>query len=454
MVGDSLPAVSAPRVRSGAARPAPVWLDATLVLTIAVAALAAVTWLGLDLSSWPDWTIEAVPGVDALLDGRFGEFLRAAPVYGGSLLLRAPFMAVTRLWQGGGEAVYRASAAPCIAALAALGLWLAHQMARRDCGLLARTTTVVLCIANPLVIPALQLGHPEELLGAVLCVVAVLCARRGHAVWGGVLVGAAIANQPWGVLAAGPMLIALTQDRRRAGIVMVLTTAAILAPFVLVDDGGFSGQAAAVGVNSGGIFNPWQLWWFLGPHRSGTTATLRIAPRWLGGLGHTVPIAIMPPITLAYLGCARRRLGAKGLDVFLLLALLLLLRCALDPWNISYYALPFLTALLAWETNTYDRPPLITLVASFMAWLVLQETAVWFGNDQNTLAMLYTIAVLPAIAAIAYRLLAPGSIKDLGRAAFSGAGRNAVDGPRAIAGGAGGKGKVPASDHSTPTLSI
>jgi len=33
---------------------------------------------------------------------------------------------------------------------------------------------------NPVTLYALQLGHPEELLGAVLCVAAVLTAQRGR----------------------------------------------------------------------------------------------------------------------------------------------------------------------------------------------------------------------------------------------------------------------------------
>ena len=230
---------------------------------------------------------------------------------------------------------------------------------------------------------------------------------------------------------------------------MVLTAVVILTPFVLVGQGGFSAQAEGVGVHAGAIFNPWQLWWFLGPHRSGTTGALRVAPIWLGGLGHTLPIALMPPLTLAYAASARWQPDRGGLDVFLLLALLLLLRCALDPWNISYYALPSLTALLVWETSAHDRPPLITLVGSFVAWLVLQETAVWLGDAQNTEALLYTVAVLPAIAAISYHLLTPSSVKDLARAALSGGAQDAAGDPPKITGA-----EAPASDQDTLTLSV
>ena len=54
-----------------------------------------------------------------------------------------------------------------------------------------------------------------------------------------------------------------------------------------------------------------------------------------------------------------------GEQLLLLLALLLLLRCVLDPWNVVYYELPFLLALLCWEALCRpERPPVLALAAS------------------------------------------------------------------------------------------
>ena len=39
----------------------------------------------------------------------------------------------------------------------------------------------------------------------------------------------------------------------------------------------------------------------------------------------------------------------------MLLAAVLLVRCLLDTWNTSYYALPFLLALLTWEARSGPR---------------------------------------------------------------------------------------------------
>ena len=54
----------------------------------------------------------------------------------------------------------------------------------------------------------------------------------------------------------------------------------------------------------------------------------------------------------------------------LLLAFLLALRFALDPWDTVYYPLPFIFALLGWETLACRRPPLLALLASVVVWLV------------------------------------------------------------------------------------
>ena len=76
---------------------------------------------------------------------------------------------------------------------AALGGLDAHQVA-----------ALCLCALNPLTLHALEFGHPEELLGAVLCVWAVLLAQRGRAVSAGIVLGLAIANKEWALVASAP----------------------------------------------------------------------------------------------------------------------------------------------------------------------------------------------------------------------------------------------------------
>jgi hypothetical protein len=366
------------------------------ILVVATLAVAVNLSLGLEGHSWADWAIEARPSVNALLAGHLSSFFRLAPAYGPSLLLRAPFMELARLCGGGPVAIYRSGAIPCTAAAVALGLWLGNEQRRRGRGIAGQAATVAACIAGPLAVIALRQGHPEELLGAVLCVAAVLCAQRDRPIWSGLLVGLAIANKEWGVLVIGPVLVALPRHRARSLAVAALTAGGLLAPFALVRSGGFVSQTATVTLHAGGFFRQAQLWWFFGsPAADGA----RIGPPWVSSVGHVLPIA------LAYAVRLRRSPERRRLDALLLLALLLLLRCALDPWDVVYYPLPFLTALLAWETTACDRPPLISLVASLLTWYVFQGAMYTFEYRQDALGAVFAVVTVPAIYAIARRLM-------------------------------------------------
>jgi hypothetical protein len=52
-----------------------------------------------------------------------------------------------------------------------------------------------------------------------------------------------------------------------------------------------------------------------------------------------------------------------------LLALLFLLRCMLDPSDHVYYSIPFVLALLAWESRA-RHGPVLALLAAGLLWLV------------------------------------------------------------------------------------
>ena len=93
-----------------------------------VLALYVVGWLSLYGWAWTDYDDEVRPAFDALVHGHVLQFLQLAPAYGGSLVLRAPFVLVPNLWGGGDLAVYRAAAVPCLLASAALGVWLLARM--------------------------------------------------------------------------------------------------------------------------------------------------------------------------------------------------------------------------------------------------------------------------------------------------------------------------------------
>jgi hypothetical protein len=135
---------------------------------------------------------------------------------------------------------------------------------------------------------------------------------------------------------------------------------------------------------------------------------LRMPPAWLGGLGHTLPILIMPPLTLLY-ARVRRASQPRGTEVLLLLALLLALRCALDPWDNSYYSLGWMLAIIAWEALTHDRPPVLSLTATLAAWFSLRATSGFgLGLPTDTEALIFLMLCLPGVTALTAAVYAPG----------------------------------------------
>ncbi len=381
----------------------------------AVACLGAIVWLGVFGWSWPDWQSEARPAVGALLAGHVSQFLQTAPVYGGSLILRAPFVMLTKLWGGGELSIYAASALPCLMAVGALGVWLTARMRTLGRSRGARGVALVLCVANPLTLPALQIGHPEELLGAVLCIAAVLCAMHDRPTWAAVLLGIAIGNKQWAVLVVGPVLLALDRARLRALVITGVTAGMLTAPFILGASSGVAAQTTATGLSSGAIFQPWQIWWFFGAHgpvTQGLAAGYRTPPQWIETISHPLVIAVMVPLTALYAVVRRRRTHRVPDAPLLLLTLLLALRCVLDPWDISYYAVPFLFALVTWESLSFDRVPVLALLATFAAWMIFKQTAA-FNLSADMQALVFAIVSIPSVITLSVALYAPGALQRL-----------------------------------------
>lgn len=389
---------------------------------MALAGCAALAWLGLYGFSWNDYDNEARAAFDALVHGNVGQFLRLAPAYGGSLVERAPFALIPGLWGGGELAVYRMVALPCLLASALLGVWLVARMRSEARPALHRALVLAVCVANPITLRALEVGHPEELLGACLCVAAVLLAGEERGLWAGAALGLAVANKEWALLAAGPVLLALPAERRLAcAAIGVATAGAVLAPLALIGSGGFVTATRATASAPSTIFQPWQIWWFFGEHGALVHGAFgvakpdyRVAPGWIGTVSH--PLVVLAGLAVSA-GLWLRVRGARASvpSALVALALAMLLRCVLDTWNTEYYLLPSVLALLAWEVSTPSaaRPPLLALGASALAWLSFQWLPERVSPDVQATSFLAWS--LPLATLLAWQLMAPHRAARAGR---------------------------------------
>jgi hypothetical protein len=370
---------------------------------IALGGTGILAWLGLYGFAWNDYDNEARPAFDALVHGHVAQFLRLAPAYGGSLVERAPFALLAQLWHGGELAVYRSVALPCLLASVVLGVWLVARMRGERRPVLHRAIVLAVCVANPITLRALEVGHPEELLGACLCVGAVLLAAEDRALLAGVLLGLAVANKQWALLAAGPVLLALPARRRVPCVATAcLVAGAILAPLMLVGSGGFATAARASAGGASTIFQPWQVWWFFGHHGALVHGAFgvpkpdyRVGPAWATTVSH--PLVVLAGLAVSAALWLRRRAGGPvgARQALLALALVLLLRCVLDTWDTEYYLLPSVLALLAWETTaTVSRPPVLALSSSVLAWLSFQWAPGHLAPDgQAALFLAWSLAL-------------------------------------------------------------
>jgi hypothetical protein len=369
---------------------------------LALAIALAYGWAQLTDFGWTDYELANELPLRSLVHGHLGDFFQTAPIEGPSLLLRAPFALMAWLWGGSDLAIYRMVAVPGLIAGVVLAVTLWELRRRRYPNARWGLLGVALVAGNPLLLPALSIGHPEEMLGVALCVGAVLAALHKKPWLAAVLLGLALGNKAWAILAVGPVLLAL--DRRRWSVLALASGIALVfvAPFLLAE-----ASRGAV-VSAGGtdrMFQPWQIWWPLGEHGHvihGYFGVLkpgyRLAPSWIGHITHPLIAFLVVPASLLW----RRRHGPKpaSADVLLLLALLFLARCVLDAANNSYYHLPFLIALAAWEALRRERPPVLSLAAAALVWLTVQKLPSYISADAQCAA--YLAWTLPALAALAY----------------------------------------------------
>jgi hypothetical protein len=377
----------------------------TPLLAIGAAVIAALTaWSGDALQvSGGDYSKDYEPAMNALLAGHLGGFFATIPVNGagGSVLLRAPFAGLGRLLGGDELLSFRLGALACLLALGALAVWLARDQRRRGVPLAARIGLVALCAAAPALLEAVSLGHPEEPLGAALCLAAVLAAGSDRALLAGALLGAAVINKPWGVLAIGPVLLCAPTGRR--GLLIALAGAIVgcwLASAALIDPARL--LRSLHGAEASIVAHPQDLWWPLS-HMDGLYA---VPPSLLASHARQLAVALGMAAAVALAARAlRTRTPVETGRCLALLAFGFALRCLLEPSNHGYYQIPLLVALVAWELHV-RRSVAISLAATFLL-------ALDFGrlNESATATTSYVLylAVLAPICALLIAAMSRGS---------------------------------------------
>jgi glycosyl transferase family 87 len=377
-------------------------------LAVGFAALVAYTFSTTTLG---DYGYQVAPAMNALLDGDLSEFFRLQPVYGGfSTLARLPFSALARLAGGGEQLVFQFGVLPCLMATGLAGLGLLKTLRRYGQSALVQCMVGVFLLVNPVTLAAIKAGHPEELLAAALVLGAILAAIRSRPGWAAVLLGLALGTKQWTLLAIIPVLLACGPGHRlRTALIAGLLATALIVPMAVADSGQFvTNNKMAQG--GWGHASRLSVWWALGsPERVGSEGSSAItvrtlSKRWTAFARPTVVVVAL--VLSAAFWLRRRRLVPA--DTLGLLALLLLLRCLLDPMNNDYYHAPFMLFIIAWEGLRVRGLPVLSLLAAAALWATTHSP--WMSpealGEQFYLVnnVLYLSCMLPLAAWLAWSL--------------------------------------------------
>jgi hypothetical protein len=381
-----------------------------LAACLLAALLAARAPLGLDYSG-PASTLCDCPGtpIRALAHGRVHEFFATQPVMGSfSLLVRAPFALLgLHLTHGTELDLYRLGAFPCLLAAGLLAVYLFGRLRELRRPPLTVALVPALVAVNPLTSRALRYGHPEEILAAALCIGALLAAGRRRPVLAGVLLGAAVATKQWALLAVLPVSIAAGEQRVRVALTAALAAALLIVPMAAGDLHRFFNGNHGAGIVAGGSAMPTNIWFpfgtdvpvLIGPNGSSTPP--RALPAHLAAISH--PLILAVGFALALLWWRYRR-DAQAEDALLLLALILLVRCLLDPMTNSYYHLPFLMALASWEGLRRRGAPVLTVISTLLVALTISMAGSSITLVQlNGLYLAWALPLAAVLGLLAFR---------------------------------------------------
>jgi hypothetical protein len=352
----------------------------------------------------------AGPPINALASGHLARFFDTQPFMGPlTLLLRAPFVAIARLFGGGLLLQYRLGALVCLLVAAALAAVLLGKVPDRPWRWPLQAFLLVLLLAGPLTVKTLWWGHPEELVGGLLCACAVVVASRGRPLLAGLLLGLAIATKQWALLAVLPVLVVCERDRVRLLAVAAGVGALFLLPMLIGDPSRFLSQNLHAGLALSGSktaeVTPTNIWFAYGREVADVVGRASDYGIPAGLSAFTHPLALVVGLALPLLFWRRFRQPTAA-DALLLLALVFLLRCLLDPLTLSYHHIPFLVAIAASEGLRRRGLPIVTVFSAAGLWVIAR----WVAGAGNAVLLneSYLAWALPLTAYLTLRCVLPG----------------------------------------------
>jgi hypothetical protein len=373
-----------------------------------------------------DYFIDAGGPIDALVRGDWKEFFANQPLMGSfSLFVRAPF--VLSVFHASSPTVYWIGSLPCILAMLGLAIWLLRQMQRRGRSDAEQAMVGLALVLSPLSVRALHWGHPEELLGAALCVAGVIVAARGRGVLAGLILGCAVATKQWAVLAFLPAFVAAPVPARLklVGATAVAALAFTVPMLVGNADRFMQVQRAASssdpqyvldGVRSllpGSHVTPNNVFLPFAYTFETDRGTIYLQNALIGRLAHPLIILVALPLTLLLW---RRRGGrVDEREALLLLALIFLARCVFDPMSLDYYHVPFLAALGAAAALGTLREARLTLFAAAglaIAYAVPTMSMYELSRDAVAKNVVYLAVTLPLLWALGRELYGRERVLD------------------------------------------
>jgi hypothetical protein len=166
--------------------------------------------------------------------------------------------------------------------------------------------------------------------------------------------------------------VALTLERRelRRGAYVLLALVLAQVPFLIADPASLLRLMHGIVDLRGTFVLAANVWWPFLPSSPDLTPVQHVLPAWLGVSARPLLIAICVGVPLLLARRVRQDLASRALP---LLALVMLLRCVLDPLDNVYYHAPFFAALVAADALKGRLGPSLIAVACISVTVRLGE---------------------------------------------------------------------------------